>query len=82
MGLPLLDISGITWIAIPGIFNHGDNAMVSLACMDEGGFKFLKEAEVVAFNKGNLAAPATPQSNISDGSVGYFIAQTVSSKTE
>jgi hypothetical protein len=52
-----------------------------LVGLDAGAFNFLKEAEAVAYNNANLAAPATPTSNITGGCIGYFSAQTVSSKT-
>jgi hypothetical protein len=64
-----------------GTFHHGDLVKVDLVGLDAGAFNFLKEAEAVAFNNDNLAAPATPTSNITGGCIGYFSAQTVSSKT-
>jgi hypothetical protein len=64
-----------------GTFHHGDMVKVSLVGLDAGAFNFLKEAEAVAYDNANLAAPATPTSNITGGCIGYFSAQTVSSKT-
>lgn len=64
-----------------GTFNHRDLVTVSLVGVDAGAFNFLKEAENVAYNNSSLVAPATPTSNITGGCVGYFSAQTVSSKT-
>ncbi|SHM80006.1 DUF4249 domain-containing protein [Mucilaginibacter sp. OK098] len=64
-----------------GTFHHGDMVKVSLVGLDAGAFNFLKEAEDVAYNNSNLVAPATPTSNITGGCIGYFSAQTVSSKT-
>lgn len=64
-----------------GTFHHGDMVKVSLVGLDAGAFNFLKEAEAVAYDNANLAAPATPISNITGGCIGYFSAQTVSSKT-
>jgi len=63
-----------------GTFHHGDIVNVSLVGLDTGAFNFLKEAEAVAYDNANLAAPATPTSNITGGCIGYFSAQTVSSK--
>ena len=42
---------------------------------------YLREAANIAYNNGSQAAPATPTSNITGGCLGYFSAQTVSSKT-
>jgi hypothetical protein len=64
-----------------GTFHHGDLVKVDLVGLDAGAFNFLKEAEAVAYDNANLAAPATPTSNITGGCIGYFSAQTVSSKT-
>jgi hypothetical protein len=64
-----------------GTFHHGDLVKVNLVGLDAGAFNFLKEAEAVAYDNSNLAAPATPTSNITGGCIGYFSAQTVSSKT-
>jgi len=64
-----------------GTFHRGDLVQVDLVGLDAGAFNFLKEAEAVAYNNANLASPATPTSNISGGCIGYFSAQTVSSKT-
>ena len=63
-----------------GKFKRGDLLTVDLVGIDKGSFTFLSESESVAFNNGSLAAPATPVSNISGGCVGYFSAQTVSTK--
>jgi len=64
-----------------GTFHNGDLVKVDLVGLDAGAFNFLKEAEAVAYDNANLAAPATPASNITGGCIGYFSAQTVSSKT-
>ncbi len=64
-----------------GTFHPGDMVKVDLVGLDAGAFNFLKEAEAVAYDNANLAAPATPTSNITGGCIGYFSAQTVSSKT-
>lgn len=64
-----------------GTFHPGDMVKVDMVGLDAGAFNFLKEAEAVAYDNANLAAPATPTSNITGGCIGYFSAQTVSSKT-
>ncbi|MCC8423479.1 DUF4249 domain-containing protein [Mucilaginibacter sp. UR6-11] len=63
-----------------GIIKRNDLVNVSLVGVEKNAYQFLQEAENVAFNNDNLAAPATPTSNISGGCLGYFSAQTVSSK--
>jgi hypothetical protein len=52
-----------------------------LVGIDSNVDTYLSEAAHIAYNNGSLAAPATPTSNISGGCLGYFSAQTVSSKT-
>lgn len=63
-----------------GVFHRGNTVRIDLVGIDKGAFTFLSEAESIAFSNGNLAAPATPVSNISGGCVGYFSAQTVSTR--
>jgi len=60
---------------------RGDVVQLSLVGIDKGAYTFLSEAENIAYSNDNLAAPATPTSNITGGCLGYFSAQTVSSKT-
>jgi len=57
-----------------------DTVQLSVVGIDKGVYTFLSEAENIAYGNNNLAAPATPASNISGGCLGYFSAQTVSSK--
>jgi hypothetical protein len=57
-----------------------DLLQLSLVGIDKNVYNYLKQAEGVAYNNSSLAAPATPVSNISGGCLGYFSAQTVSSK--
>ena len=52
-----------------------------LVGIDKGVDTYLQEAAGIAYNNSSLAAPATPTSNINGGCLGYFSAQTVSSKT-
>jgi hypothetical protein len=59
---------------------HNDLVQLSLVGIDKNVYTYLREAEGIAYNNSNLAAPATPTSNISGGCLGYFSAQTVSSK--
>ncbi len=57
-----------------------DQVQLSLVGIDKNVYTYLSEAENIAYSNDNLAAPATPVSNISGGCLGYFSAQTVSSK--
>jgi hypothetical protein len=59
---------------------NGDQVRVSLVSIDANVYTFLSEAEKVAYQNDQLAAPATPTSNITGGCLGYFSAQTVRSK--
>jgi len=59
---------------------NNDLVRVSLVGIDANVYTFLSEAEKVAYQNDQLSAPATPTSNISGGCLGYFSAQTVSSK--
>ncbi len=60
---------------------RNDVVQLCLVGIDKGVYTFLSEAENIAYSNNNLAAPATPTSNITGGCLGYFSAQTVSSKT-
>jgi hypothetical protein len=60
---------------------RNDMVQLSLVGIDKGVYTFLNEAENIAYNNSNLASPATPTSNITGGCLGYFSAQTVSSKS-
>jgi len=64
-----------------GAIKKNDLVLVNLVGVDKGAYNFLQEAESIAFYNDQLATPATPESNISGGCVGYFSAQTVSSKS-
>lgn len=63
-----------------GAIKKNDLVNVSLVATDKGANTFLSEAENIAFYNSDQAAPATPTSNITGGCLGYFSAQTVSSK--
>jgi hypothetical protein len=54
---------------------------LSLVGIDKNVYTYLHEAEQIAYNNAGLVSPANPQSNITGGCLGYFSAQTVSSKT-
>jgi hypothetical protein len=58
----------------------GDVVVVTLASVDRGVYNFLKEAEDVAYDNDELVSPALPTSNITGGCIGYFSAQSISSK--
>jgi hypothetical protein len=53
---------------------------IFLTGIDKPVYNFFSQAEEIAYSNEDLAAPATPVSNISGGCIGYFSAQTVSSK--
>ncbi len=59
-----------------------DLVKVSLVSVNHQVYNFLKEAEDIAYSNAQLAAPATPTSNITGGCIGYFSAQTVSDKSK
>jgi len=65
-----------------GAIKKNDQVLVNLIGVDKGAYNFLQEAESIAFYNDQLATPATPTSNISGGCLGYFSAQTVSSKSK
>jgi len=65
-----------------GAIKKNNLVLVNLVGMDKGAYDFLMEAENIAFYNDQLATPATPESNISGGCLGYFSAQTVSSKSK
>jgi hypothetical protein len=64
-----------------GEIKHNYTVTLCLVGIDPNVDTYLREAADVAYNNGSLAAPATPTSNIAGGCLGYFSAQTVSSKT-
>jgi hypothetical protein len=57
-----------------------DLVQLSLVGIDKNVYTYLNEAEQIAYANDQLAAPATPVTNITGGCLGYFSAQTVSSK--
>jgi len=65
-----------------GAIKKNNLVLVNLVGVDKGAYNFLMEAENVAFYNDQSATPATPLSNISGGCLGYFSAQTVSSKSK
>lgn len=65
-----------------GELKLGYNVELCLVGIDKNVYTYLHEAEDIAYNNGSLAAPANPTSNITGGCLGYFSAQTVSSKTK
>ena len=64
-----------------GEIRNNYTVKLSLVGIDEGVDTYLREAADIAYNNGSLAAPATPTTNITGGCLGYWSAQTVSSKT-
>ena len=63
-----------------GAIKKNDLVTVSLVGVDKNAYNFLEEAENVAFYNDQLNTPVTRESNISGGCIGYFSAQTGSSK--
>ena len=59
---------------------HHDEVRIALVSIDKNVYTYLNEAEQISYSNDNLIAPATPVSNITGGCLGYFSAQTVSSK--
>lgn len=60
----------------------GDTISVELWAIDKAVHKyFLTLDEIITGQTGQLAAPANPSSNISNGALGYFSAHTVSKRT-
>ncbi|SDT68482.1 protein of unknown function [Mucilaginibacter mallensis] len=64
-----------------GAIRKNNLVLVSLVGVDKGAYNFLMEAANIAFYNDQLSSPATPASNIFGGCMGYFSAQTVSSKS-
>jgi hypothetical protein len=57
-----------------------DWIQLSLVGVDKNVYTYLHEAERIAYQNGSLSAPATPTTNIAGGCLGYFSAQTVTTK--
>lgn len=64
-----------------GEIKRNYSVTLCLVGIDPNVDTYLREAAEIAYNNSHLAAPATPTSNITGGCLGYFSAQTVSSKT-
>lgn len=62
---------------------EGSVLKVQMNCIDKNVFTYLNELFQISGNGGGFSspAPANPESNISGGVLGYFSANTVSSKT-
>jgi len=58
----------------------GDDVLVSLIGIDKEVNTYLREAQTIAYDNSNLVAPSTPHTNIAGGALGYFSAETISSK--
>lgn len=61
-------------------FRRNNQVQISLVGIDKPVYTYLHEAELIAYSNDNLAVPSTPVTNITGGCIGYFSAQTVSSK--
>jgi len=58
-----------------------DYVLLSLIGIDKAVDTYLREAETIAYKNSNMVAPSTPQTNIEGGALGYFSAETISSKS-
>lgn len=64
------------------IFKKGDKVDVELLCMDAEVYDYFTTlSEVLGGDANNGAAPANPNSNFSNGALGYFAAYTSSKKS-
>jgi hypothetical protein len=59
----------------------GDMVKVEMQCIDEAVYKYWYSLQQSATGSSNSATPANPVSNLKGGCLGYFSAQTSSSKT-
>ena len=62
-------------------FELNDTVTVQLISLDEGAYDYFKTFEELVNNNPGSAAPANPNSNISNGALGYFSAWSSSSRT-
>lgn len=57
-----------------------DYVQLNPICLDKAVYTYMSEAEDIAYNNDNLVAPSTPQTNLTEGALGYFSAETISSR--
>jgi hypothetical protein len=62
-------------------FELNDTVALQLVSLDEGAYDYLKTFQELVNNNPGSAAPANPNSNISNGALGYFSAWSSSSKS-
>lgn len=62
-------------------FELNDTVTVQLISLDEGAYEYFKTFEELVNNNPGSAAPANPNSNISNGALGYFSAWSSSKRT-
>ncbi|HSO88381.1 MAG TPA: DUF4249 domain-containing protein [Draconibacterium sp.] len=62
-------------------FNLNDTVSVQLISLDEGAYEYLETFQEVVNNNPGSAAPANPNSNLSNGALGYFSAWSSDTKT-
>ncbi len=58
----------------------GDNVLVKMYCIDANVYSYFLTYTQVTNNDNQSASPANPNSNISNGALGYFSAHTTRSK--
>ncbi|MDQ6814540.1 MAG: DUF4249 domain-containing protein [Bacteroidota bacterium] len=59
---------------------NGDNLSIRMNCIDESNYSYFRTYRIVTSNDNRSASPANPNSNISNGALGYFSAHTVQTK--
>ncbi len=78
---PTGNISGILCITIPIRLHQNDTVLLKMYCVDKNIYNyFFTLAAVTGNNNFRSASPANPNSNISNGALGYFSAHTISQK--
>lgn len=61
-------------------FKNGDNLMVKMYCVDANVYSYFRTYRIVTSNSNQSASPANPNTNISNGALGYFSAHTIQTK--
>lgn len=58
----------------------GDNLLVKMYCIDANVYSYMRTFRQVTSNDNQSASPANPNTNISNGALGYFSAHTIQTK--
>jgi len=59
---------------------NGDKISIRMNCIDENNYSYFRTYRIVTSNDNRSASPANPNTNISNGALGYFSAHTVQTK--